>query len=476
MDDAVAIMNGLTKFARKTNWEDLPEQIIKETKYLILDSLGDALAAITTDKGKMTIALAKRFGGTPEASIIGIRDKVSVSSAAFANGELIQIVDYDAIMSNGHAPPSIIPVILGIAETVPTSGKDFILATALGFEVSHRVAGAVQRPAGGFQGTQGKAFTWGTRNGQAYSNFGAAAGAGRLLGLNADQMANALGIAGHLTKVLTHARHSFSAHRALTKYEVPGWQNTGAVSAVLLAEMGYIGDTTIFDAEHGFWKFCGFDGWYPENILRSLGKNWDFITRVQYKKYPCCGMLHGAIECLYEIINENNLMPDEIKNISAYCHPTVEMPCFTNPEIANIVDAQFNPRYVFSVVANRIKVGVEWLDMETIKSPQIQGFMKRVKISCQAHPEYGKQLLANPLSALSKVEVIARGQKFSAERRHEPGRVGTESRMTEEELVSKFRHNASRVLTQNKIDEAVKVLLALEKVGDLASLMQIITI
>lgn len=458
----------LASFVIDTKYEDLPASAVHETKFILLDSIGCALAAITTDRGKMTVALSRRLGGPPESSIIGIDGKVSCSSAALANGELIGTVDYDATMAGGHAPPYVLPAPLAIAESTGASGKELILAVAIGFELSARVANAVQQTHGvsGFKGKDKAKFSWGTRWGQAYSNFGAAAGAGKLLNLDRDKMTNALGIAGHLCQVLTHARFSFSEHRHMTKYGTPGWQNTGAVDAVLLAEMGYMGDTTVFDPEHGFWKFCGYEEWHPEKMMEGLGKTWIF-PRVNYKLYPCCGMLHGALDCFYSIIDQNNLMPEEIESVTAYCHPTVEMPCFTNQEVVNIVDAQFNPRYVFAVAAHRVRIGVEWQDTDTMRNPEILEFGK--KVSCVPHPEFGKKRKDGQPVFLNKVEVVARGKTFTEEREGLRGSThGTD--LTDEELVEKFRHNASRVLTQDKIEGAVDSLLNIEKLTNILEL------
>jgi 2-methylcitrate dehydratase PrpD len=80
---------------------------------------------VTTDRGKMSIAMAKKMGGPPESSIIGVGDKVSNVSAAYVNGELINSTDYDTlIFPGGHIPPYVIPPTLAVAESKNVSGKD----------------------------------------------------------------------------------------------------------------------------------------------------------------------------------------------------------------------------------------------------------------------------------------------------------------------------------------------------------------
>ena len=137
------ITRELAGFAANTRWHDLPESIIKETKLVLLDTIGFGLAALSTEKGKMNVALARRYGGPSESSIVGLSDKLSCSNAAFANGELFITLDYSNIMACGHDGVYVIPSVLAIAENVDASGKDLVLATALGLEISARLARAV---------------------------------------------------------------------------------------------------------------------------------------------------------------------------------------------------------------------------------------------------------------------------------------------------------------------------------------------
>ena len=72
-------LEALVNFILNTKYEDLPAEVAEETKYLILDTIGIAIGGLTTDPGKMAVALAKRLGGPPEASIIGVSGKISCS-------------------------------------------------------------------------------------------------------------------------------------------------------------------------------------------------------------------------------------------------------------------------------------------------------------------------------------------------------------------------------------------------------------
>ena len=465
-------LHGLAQFAQETRFEDLPPAVVHETKRVLMDSIGCAVGAQTVDKGKMYLALARRTGGVPEASLFGLNEKVSLSNAVMTNGELMFTLDYHNIMSGAHDVPYTVPAILAVAESAGASGQDLILAAALGLEISSRLAKAVLR----------HSTPWGTqvrpertpgpaRTGNAYSNFGAAAGAGRLLKLSDEKMLHALGIAGHTCHALTYGRWQSPAPRYASKYGIPGFQGTGAINSVLLAEMGYTGDIAVLDSENGWAFFMGYKDFHPELILEEIGKTWNFGFRLHYKPYPCCAVFHCALDRFDEIIEKNHLQPDEIEHIHAYLRSGMEGP-FAHDSLECISAAQFNPRYMFSMVAHRVRRGPEWYDPDTMKDLGILQFMK--KTTWQAHPDYDKAMREDPLSALSKCEVTARGKTFVSEHKHRSGTTGTEVAPTDASITNKFRHNLARNLTQEKIDRAVKAFENLENIN-VSDLIQALT-
>jgi 2-methylcitrate dehydratase PrpD len=470
---ADTIIQQLADFALQTRWEDLPPAIIQETKMILMDSIGCALVATQTDKGKINLSLAKRFGGTPEASVIGSGYKVALSTATMVNGELMYTPDYISMIASGNEPSYVLPAILAMAESAGASGKELILATAIGLEISTRLARATLRQVIDPREVQPKPISHQLkRHGNAYSNFGAAAGTGRLIQLDRTQMAHALGIAGHLCIVMTHGRYGAAGQRWTLKYGAPGFQSTGALSAVLYAQMGYTGDLTqLDDSENGFWYMAGYLDWYPKHITEALGRTWLYNYRMQYKPYPTCSVWHGCLDCFRDIIEENHLSPEEIESVKGYAMVPMDHPLYGNKTIKAIEDAQFNARYMFSVAAHRIKIGIDWLDPETINNPDIQRFMDKVTWE-EYHTPSPRNLAVVP----ARVEVTARGKKFTAEKDNPHGRVGTESEMTQDELVAKFKHNAIRVLTQKKIDRAVQKFLKLEDVKNIQDIMREVTI
>jgi 2-methylcitrate dehydratase PrpD len=382
--------------------------------------------------------------------------------------------EYISMIAGGNEPSYVLPAILSMAESNGAPGKEWILSTAIGLEISTRLARATLRQIIDLKEVQPKPIDHNLkRHGNAYSNFGAAAGAGRLLGLDRIQLAHALGIAGHLCIVMTHGRYGSAGKRWTLKFGAPGFQSLGAISAVLYAQAGYTGDLTqLDDQENGFWYFNGYQEWYPKHITENLGKSWLFNYRMHFKPYPCCSMWHTQLDCFYEILNKYDLTADEIESVHATAMVPQDHPLYGNKDLNEICDAQFNARYMFSVAAHRIKIGIDWLAPETFRNPSIIRFMDKVTWEGSHWP-----LPQGPAAAPLRVEVKARGKTFTAEQLngHGHGRSGTELAITQGELADKFRQNAARVLTKRKIDRAIKLFINLENVKNVQEVMKEVT-
>jgi len=463
---AKTITQELAQFAVETKWDDLPESIVQEIKKVLMEHIGVAIAALSTDKGRHMLNLGRRLGGTKESSILGTGEKVSCTNAALVNGELMITLDYQANMSFGHDGTFIVPSVLAMAESVDVSGKELILAMAVGHEISSRLA----RAAGWHKITPEDIIRMKgvrTHNKNAHSNYGAAAAAGRLLKLDQEKMLHTLGTAGRHIDMSLSSWGEEGAFRGMTKYVVPGWQNTGAVLSALLAETGYTGDTTILDEPQRM-------GWHPDDITVDLGKTWIFNQQLHYKPYPCCGAFHNSMDCFYNILEKHNLKPEEIESVKIHGRSLEEK----QKELENFYAAQFNTPYNFALLAYRIPRGVEWTDSETRRNPEILNFMD--KVGFQADPDFAeaadKAREIDPKVRPAKVTVVAKGQTITEEIKYRRGDSFTDVYWTQEDAIGKFRHNAERILTGDKIDRAIQALLELENLDNISHLIDEITL
>jgi 2-methylcitrate dehydratase PrpD len=463
------ITQELVAFVTAIQFEDLPKEVVHEAKRVLLDSVGCALGGIHTDKGKISIKLAREFNGKPESTIIGTDEKISCINAAFANGELINALDMDAILYPGHVAPYVIPGPLAVAERIGSSGKDLLLAVALGHEISSRFGEALRGPKKFIKEDSGGRIVISDINGLGFCIFGGTAGLGKILKLDHGKMVHAIGIAGHICPVPGVAKwHNTDPPSGMTKYLSAGWLGEAEITAAFLAEKGYIGDIDVLSGEYGFWKCFASDKWRPDLLMKKLGQEWRFLNTA-YKPYPCCRLMHSGLDSFIKVIEENRLMPEDIHEVNLLLDPLTDKPLWHNREIKTHVDAQFSVPYVFAVAAHRIRSGADWQSLSTITNPKIREFMNKVRF--KPHPRFDEIMLKGRMNSLSKVEVVAKGKTFSEEKGWMKGDAfPEEARMTDEELSDKFRNNAQSILTPDRIEKIVRIIFGLDTIQDVREL------
>jgi 2-methylcitrate dehydratase PrpD len=181
-------------------------------------------------------------------------------------------------------------------------------------------------------------------------------------------------------------------------------------------------------------------------------------------------MMHTGLDCFYSLIEENDLSPDEIEGVIVSLDPITVQPIWCVRKMKSDIDAQFSVPYVFAVAAHRIKIGPAWQHPRTLRDPKILDFMGRVKH--QPHPLFDKVMLEEPGTNLAKVEIRARGKVFVEERKLMKGSpVSPATRMKDEDLIRKYKESAECSLPKRQIDQALALMLHLEKVKDISLLM-----
>lgn len=466
-----------SRFVCRTTFEDLSEEVVHQTKRLILDEIACAVCGTRSDLGKMAIELGRELGGAKESAIIGTEYRTSSLIAAFVNGELCNACDLDDVMYMAvHISPFYFPAALAIGEKVKASGKDLITSVALGYDMSARWRAALP-PWSYVEGTPPDLkFVSSTTTGMGFCVFGAAASAGKLLGLNEGEMANAFGIAGYNAPLPMVHKWARTAPNNMIKYGCAGAMASTGVLSALLAQKGFTGDTTIMDDE-GFAKAFGADSCDRDVLVGNLGKKW-YILETSFKQYPCCRCMHANLDLVGKIIRENKLKPEEINKIVSRQMPaTASLPVWTITELRDAMDAQFHSGYVISTLVHGVPLK-DWQSPDVIRNKKIIDFAKN-KVDIEPEPKYlevfyedtkGKSSLSRRHAA--SVQIFARGTMFEDYTEYAKGDPWLpETRMTDEDLKEKFRIFSSKVLNPSNINRTIDLIFQLEKVDDINELL-----
>lgn len=460
------------EFAGGCASQPLPTEVGEESKRIILDSVGCALAATDNPAGRAGIDYGRVLGGDRgQATIIGVSGRTSVHGAAFANAELMNALDFEPIALPGHVAPYVVPVALAMAEGFGCLGEQVVAAVAVCHEMSYRFAKAMDKNR---DVKDGKAHTSPVL-GYSSTVFGVTAAAAMMKGMDPDGVADALGIAGATSPVNGHRAWLMHAPSTTIKNSLmPGGVAMSAMTAAYMADLGHRGDRQILDDEEfGYPRFIGTRRWEPSCLTTDLGTDWRFHAESFFKPYPHCRVPQALFDALIEVVRTNGVKPEEIESLTAWGEEWVgQFPTFMSDIIERPYDAQFSFVHGLSLAAHLVPPGKDWHDPAIVNSRSVLDLKKRIE--WRSHPDWAAAVSQDPSARPSRVEVVARGTTFVGERNHPKGSPSPDpaTYMTTDELVEKFHHNAEGVLTFADAEAVVEGLLHLEKVDDVRGVMQ----
>ncbi|MBI2847112.1 MAG: MmgE/PrpD family protein [Chloroflexi bacterium] len=344
----------VASFAVNTTFQKLPASVVARAKVGIIDTLGVMLAGLETRTASIARELAASMRGVEESTLFGTHIKVPAPTASFANSIAASVLDWDdGHWVGSHAGAVVIPGALAMAESQKASGKGLIEAVVAGYEVATR-AHKLWRP------REKQPIHRATGAGGAY---GAAAAAGKILGLNREEMTNALGISD------THSPLAevwvITTTGCMTK-ECIGWGAMTGVTAALLAKRGFYAPKTVFD-----------DPDVDVSMLETLGKTYETLN-FYVKPYPACRLTHNAIDALLEIIQKHSLTSEDISQVVVETHTRAGKLNSKRP--ITIEQAQYSYPFLLGAVLAEGKLGAEEMADDRLADAKILRQAKKVKL------------------------------------------------------------------------------------------------
>ena len=370
-------MDAAYLFARNfvdTKYENLPPETVEATKKEVLDLLGVALGGMHQPGATQVCELVKEWGGKPESSIIGSKQKVPAPNAAQANATMAHALDFDDVHEAAVMHPGIasIPVVLAVGEARGNlSGKELITSTALGVDMMCRLALAT---------TPGKSpIELGWHLTSLFGFMGSAAIAARVLHLNEEKIVDAIGIGYHQCA----GNGQCVKDGALTKRLGPGFAIKGGITAALMAKAGVTGSKNTFEGEWGLYRQY-MHGDYSREILTSdLGKRFEGAN-VAIKPYPCCRGIHPAIDAALALAIGEDIRCEDIQEI-VLSVTDAHLSLLCRPEDAkrfprSIVDAQFSIPWGVASALVKKRVGLDDFTEKAIRNQDVLDVTRRIRV------------------------------------------------------------------------------------------------
>ena len=338
-------------FAASFTVADLPPKALAAARLNLLDTLACATAGRSAPGAREVLDLVREWGGAPQAAIWCGQERVPAPNAAWINGVMAHARDYDdthdaAIL---HAGVSVVPAAIAAAELRGgCSGADLLAGIAVGLELVCRL---------------GVATTIGIiESGFIYSSlfgyFGAAAAASRVLGFDAADTLNTMGIAYSQAA----GTHQVTRDAALTKRMQPGLAARAAIVAAELTRRKVRGAQAVFEGKDGLFRTYLRGGYDPAILREGLGERFHFVD-LSYKPYPSCRFNHTAIDAALAVREQPGFDLARIRRIRVGVNNQAYEAVCTPPDIRaaprTIVQAQFSIPYnvACALVHGRVLLG-----------------------------------------------------------------------------------------------------------------------
>ncbi|HZS34561.1 MAG TPA: MmgE/PrpD family protein [Methylomirabilota bacterium] len=354
----------LLRLVAAASLDDLPRPALESARLAVLDWWGVTVAGATEPVAELVRAASPAPAGP--ASVLGTDRSAPPLAAALWNGTAAHALDFDdvTLALPGHLTAPLLPGMLALAEARRLSGRSLLTAFVAGAEVTGRLARALGR--GHYRAGWHATATLG--------RLGAAAGCGRLLGLDAAGIDRAVGLAA---AQLGGIQESFGT---MAKPFQVGRAAADGLLAALLAEAGATGPAGLLDRAE--WARRLSPEWSPERLARGLGAEWE-IAGIIFKRYPCCFATHAAIAAVLDLVPCPD--PDAVESVElAVCPTALQIADQRAPRTG--LAGKFSVSYCVASALLRGHVRETDFADAAVRAPALQAVAARVRL--EARPEF----------------------------------------------------------------------------------------
>lgn len=379
---------------------------VSAAKRFFGDCYGCMAAGAREPSAKIALDYARqeRSGGSCTVAIApGLH--TDAGTAAFVCATASHAHDYDdvCISMTGHPSVVVMPAALSVGEEIGAGGDRVLEAYMLGVDVTAALGRAFNP----------EHYARGWHNTATLGVFGAAAAAGKLLGLGKLQLVNMLGIAASMSSGL---KANFGT---LTKPAHAGFAAAKGIWSAKLAQLGLDANPDIFEAEGGFEKVTtgSFHSGEAESFLLS-GLSEFLSPGLAMKPYPSCKATHNGIYAVLALREEYKLSPDEILEIQVYCQP-IAMDLLRYPQAEDTLQGKFSMNYCLAAALICGELTLQQFEKGKILDPRIKKAMQMIHMSVDESIGGGKY--HNGTWETSVVIVLKDGRRLAKAVKYAPG-------------------------------------------------------
>ena len=433
----------LASWLVSSNWQDVPQSARYEAVRSMFNWVGCCLGGARHETTNRAIAAIAEFSGKAEATVLGRTERLDIMHAALVNGITSHVLDYDDTHLDTiiHPAGPVASSILALGERLGSSGIEFMHAFILGIEAECKIGLAVypSHYERGFHitGTAGV--------------FGSAAAAGKLLGLNEQQMTWALGIAA------TQSSGLKDMFGTMCKAFHIGSAGQNGLKAALLASKNYTSSNGALEAKEGF-AFAYSDEQDFSQITDHLGTAWE-VEKNTYKPFSCGIVTHPIIDGCIQLRNEHQLTSGQIEKISLRVNPLViKLTGKKAPQTG--LEAKFSIFYISAAAVIKGVAGPNQFTDEAVSEPEVVALRDRVEATVDENVSEEEAFVSITLK---------NGQVLEKHIEHAIGSV--QRPLTKEHLEHKFADQALSALPMSQIEDVMALcwdIENLDKVSEIA--------
>lgn len=359
----MTVLENCVEFVCRFEAESAPANVIVGGKNAILDTVSAILSGVREPVSRKILNYTAKDRAAGPATVVGTGCRFSAASAALVNGTMAHAIDYDDILTTTRSHPSavLVPTVLAMGESLRSSGRQVIGAYLVGLEVIDKVGSLVAFP----QYAQG----WHTTS--TIGVFGAAAAAGKLLGLSERELKMALGAAASMAGGL---KKNFGT---MTKPLHCGLAAQSGIMAATLAADGFTASEEVFDGDEGYAKVL--TGHPVTSGLLKFGDPFAVISPgLYFKRYPCCFGTHRAIDAILEIKAQNPwLKADDVAKITCTA-PATSFTALIHDCPQTGLEAKFSMQYTVAAGFLDGSINVHSFSEDKVRRREVQSLMSRV--------------------------------------------------------------------------------------------------